>query len=291
MIEFTVLREYKSPCGNGCSECTLICRECNEKCENCADGGICEDCGQCGDCTEICEECGMDCADRMCRECCYCGDCADNICVDCGEYCSDCVDFCDECGKCGHCVTICPDCELCEDCCADAAKEMGCDHDICPESDAWKTHYCAEGGHCAGSSGRLEHDKDEHWTICGEECDNRLNSELHMFGEGKVKKEATKKSEGVMTFTCTFCGFSKEEAIPRLSAGHMHEYTAVVTEPTCEKGGYTTHICECGHTYTDTQTSAVKHKYVHKYTDSGHWQECEYVIRLRKNRLIKWVDG
>ena len=268
---------YCEDCGQ-CSDCTQICEECGTVCANCAES-VCEDCGKCSGCIdEFCPDCGIciDCAGNMCRECYYCGDCADNLCVDCGEYCSDCADSCDECGKCENCVTICPDCELCEDCCADAAKDMGCDHGICPESDAWKTHYCAEGGHCVGSSGKLEHNKDEHWTICGKGCDNRLNPELHIFGEGKVTKEATKKSDGVMTFTCTFCGFSKEEAIPKLSTGHTHEYTAVVTEPTCKKGGYTTHTCECGYSYTDMQTPAVKHKYVQKHTESAHWQECVY---------------
>ena len=77
-----------------------------------------------------------------------------------------------------------------------------------------------------------------------------------------------------MTFACTVCGFTKEESIPKLTGGHTHEYTDVVTQPTCEAGGYTTHICECGHTYTDNQTSAVKHDYQPKYTETEHWTEC-----------------
>ena len=91
-----------------------------------------------------------------------------------------------------------------------------------------------------------------------------------------VTKEATKKADGVMKFTCEVCGFSKEEVIPKLEDGHTHEYTAEVKVPTCASGGYTVHTCECGHTYTDTQTPAVKHNYVHKHTESEHWQECEY---------------
>ncbi len=212
----------------------------------------------------------------MCRDCYYCGDCADNICTDCGEYCSDCAGFCDECGKCENCVEICPDCEICEDCCKEAAVAMGCSHGICTESAEWKNHYCAEGEHCVGESGKIEHDEDEHWTVCGSGCDIRLNSEPHIFGEGKVTKEASKKADGVIKFTCTVCGFAKEEAIPKLTDGHTHKYTAVVTKPTCEAVGYTTHTCECGHTYTDTQTSAVKHSYIYKHTETEHWSECKY---------------
>ena len=268
---------YCEDCGQ-CGECTEICEECGIVCADCAES-VCEDCGKCSGCIdEFCPDCGIciDCAGSMCLECYYCSDCADNICEDCGEYCSDCIEFCDECGKCENCVTICPECELCEDCCAEVSKDMGCDHGICTESYEWKTHYCSDGGHCVGSSSKLEYDNDEHWTVCGEGCDNRLNSELHTFGEGKITKEATKNSEGVMSFSCTFCGFVREESIPKLSDDHIHEYTAIVTEPTCESGGYTMHTCECGHTYTDNQTSAVRHNYVHKHTDSEHWQECEY---------------
>ena len=309
------------PCGEGCENCADLCPECGEVCSNCsdefcascdicracADDLFCEDCYRCGDCAEICEDCGIvctdcaenvceecgkcsgcidefcpecgiciDCSDTMCRDCNYCGDCSDNICSDCGEYCSDCIGFCDECGKCENCVKICPDCEMCEGCCAESAEELGCDHAVCPKSAEWKNHYCTEGGHCVGKSSKIEHDENEHWTLCGDGCDIRLNSEQHTFGEARITKEATKKAAGVMKFTCTFCGFTKEEAIPKLTGGHTHEYTATVTEPTCETGGYTTHTCECGHTYTDTQTSAVKHSYVKKYTESEHWQECKY---------------
>lgn len=277
-----------------CGNCTEICEDCGIICRDCAEN-VCEGCGKCSGCIdEFCPDCGIciDCADIMCRDCYYCGDCADNLCIDCGEYCSDCAYICDECGKCENCVEICFDCELCEDCCAQAAADMGCDHAICPEGAEWKKHYCSEGGHCAGESSEIENDEDEHWTVCGSGCDIRLNSELHTFGAGEVIKEATKKAYGMMKFTCTVCDFAKEEVIPMLSGGHTHEYDAIVTEPTCSSGGYTTHTCECGHSYTDMQTSAVKHSYIHRHTESEHWQECEYChITTEKaaHKLGSWV--
>jgi len=309
------------PCGEGCENCADLCPDCEEKCSNCmdefcascdicrecADDIFCENCYQCGDCVQVCEDCGVvcvdcaenvckdcgkcsgcidefcpdcgiciDCADIMCRDCYYCGDCEENICVDCGEYCSDCADICEECVKCENCVDICPDCDLCQECCAEVAADMGCEHKICPESAEWKYHYCSEGGHCAGESSEIGYDADEHWTLCGNECNVRLNSESHTFDAGVVTKEATKDAAGVMEFTCTFCDFTKEEAIPKLSDNHTHKYTDTVTKPTCLAGGYTTHTCECGHTYVDMQTPAVKHSYINKYADSEHWQECEY---------------
>ena len=44
------------------------------------------------------------------------------------------------------------------------------------------------------------------------------------------------------------------------SVNHAHKYVAVVTEPTCVKGGYTTHTCSrCGDSYTDSETKAKGH--------------------------------
>ncbi|MBQ7939135.1 MAG: hypothetical protein IJ281_02010 [Clostridia bacterium] len=38
-----------------------------------------------------------------------------------------------------------------------------------------------------------------------------------------------------------------------------HVYTSVVTDPTCTEKGYTTHTCNCGHTYKDTEVAAKGH--------------------------------
>ena len=41
-----------------------------------------------------------------------------------------------------------------------------------------------------------------------------------------------------------------------------HEYASVITEPTCEEKGYTTHTCtKCGDTYKDSYTDALGHQY------------------------------
>ena len=45
---------------------------------------------------------------------------------------------------------------------------------------------------------------------------------------------------------------------------HTHKYTDKVVAPTCEKGGYTVHTCDCGHSYSDTETKAAGHKYSDK---------------------------
>ena len=42
-----------------------------------------------------------------------------------------------------------------------------------------------------------------------------------------------------------------------------HEYTSVVTPPTCTEGGYTTHTCtKCGESYVDNEIAALGHDFV-----------------------------
>ena len=43
--------------------------------------------------------------------------------------------------------------------------------------------------------------------------------------------------------------------------GHEHEYEAVVTEPTCTEGGYTTYTCACGDTYVADEVDALGHSH------------------------------
>ena len=41
---------------------------------------------------------------------------------------------------------------------------------------------------------------------------------------------------------------------------HVHDYTDVVTAPTCTEQGYTTHTCACGDSYKDTYVDPLGHK-------------------------------
>ncbi len=42
---------------------------------------------------------------------------------------------------------------------------------------------------------------------------------------------------------------------------HEHSYTAIVTAPSCQAGGYTTYICGCGDTYTADETAIRGHEF------------------------------
>ena len=55
--------------------------------------------------------------------------------------------------------------------------------------------------------------------------------------------------------TCSICGETDGEALG-------HDYSAVVTAPTCEKDGYTTYTCACGDSYVDDEVEANGHNYV-----------------------------
>ena len=79
----------------------------------------------------------------------------------------------------------------------------------------------------------------------------------HVWDNGKVTKEPTETETGIKTYTCTLCGETKTETIPKLT--HEHSYNAVVTAPTCTEKGYTTHTCACGDSYVDTYTDALGH--------------------------------
>jgi len=51
---------------------------------------------------------------------------------------------------------------------------------------------------------------------------------------------------------------------PPVNPEHVHKYTNKVVAPTCDKGGYTVHTCDCGDSYTDGETKATGHKYADK---------------------------
>ena len=79
----------------------------------------------------------------------------------------------------------------------------------------------------------------------------------HVWDNGKGTKEPTETETGIKTYTCTLCGETKTETIPKLT--HEHSYDAVATAPTCTEKGYTTHTCACGDSYVDTYVDALGH--------------------------------
>jgi len=80
-----------------------------------------------------------------------------------------------------------------------------------------------------------------------------------------VDQKADCTQEGSVTHICS-CGYSYTEVLPVTD----HNYTSVVTAPTCTNGGYTTYICEiCGDSRQSDSTNAVGHSY-----ESGICSNC-----------------
>ena len=102
-----------------------------------------------------------------------------------------------------------------------------------------------------------------YFCACGHSYNDDFVDALgHEWDEGKVVVPATESSAGLMLYTCIRegCGVNSTVEIPKLD--HVHRYEAAVTEPSCTEGGYTTHTCACGDSYTDSETAPSGHMYL-----------------------------
>ena len=87
-------------------------------------------------------------------------------------------------------------------------------------------------------------------------CDNCLASLTD--SNIDVLFDASCNEDGAIYWHCTNCDKLGEFVIPALG----HNYQAVVTAPTCTKGGYTTHTCSrCKDSYVADQVNALGHDY------------------------------
>ena len=140
---------------------------------------------------------------------------------------------------------------------------------------------CTEGGYTTYTCSR-----------CGDSYVSDYTDALgHAWNDDEIIANPTCTGDGVVVFTCTVCG--KEHSERLLATGHFpgepatctepqlclscgavlekahgHSFEAEVTEPTCEKMGFTTYICaECGLSYTGKYTDALGHDYVATVTE------------------------
>ena len=93
-------------------------------------------------------------------------------------------------------------------------------------------------------------------------CDKKKKVETkpalgHAWDVGKITKEATCSETGVKTYTCSRCGGTKTEDIPKTK----HDYEEhVVKAPTCTEKGVSYYVCKnCGLTTSRHQTPATGH--------------------------------
>lgn len=206
-----------------CIDCHTSCEQC-EECllakEVCEDCGLCKECcmdnsdaGGCPDgetCVEsaewdehICQGCDGWITDKededefcqtceLCKECCEGNsDCSTGMCAMDTDYADH---FCEDCGLCFCDSDPCEDgCDQrCKDCCLDAVRAMGCDHDDWCFSDSdFEDHLKAEhsgAGHTHIASSSWSADGTQHWHPCRYCDDKKLNAANHEYDAKGVCK-------------------------------------------------------------------------------------------------------
>lgn len=186
-----------------CEECGL-CKECceiNSEDGGCPDGETCVESAEwdehiCPGCDgwitdkddedEFCQTC------ELCKECCEGNsDCSEGMCAMDTDYADH---FCEDCGLCFCDSDRCEDgCDQrCKDCCLDAVKAMGCDHDDWCFSDSdFENHLKTEhsgAGHKHIASASWSADGTQHWNPC-RYCDGeKMNPAGHEFDAKGVCK-------------------------------------------------------------------------------------------------------
>ena len=238
-----------------CVDCHASCEQC-EECllnqESCEDCGLCLECcrdnsdaGGCPDgetCVEsaeweehICPGCDGWVTDKededefcetceLCKECCEGNsDCSEGMCAMDTDYADH---FCEDCGLCFHDSDPCEDgCnQRCKDCCLNAVKAMGCDHDDWCFSDSdFEDHLKAEhsgAGHTHIASSSWSADKTQHWHPC-RYCDGKkLNAANHEYDAKGVCKVCgyisgssiviTRQPKGVKCKTSIYDDYNEE---------------------------------------------------------------------------------
>lgn len=108
-----------------------------------------------------------------------------------------------------------------------------------------------------------------HCSRCGEIINpqNIIEKQLgHKWGQWETRTDSTCTKEGVQERNCSRCETTETISLPVRS----HNYSSVITNPTCTEQGYTTHICtyeDCGHTYKDSYVDAANHSWSDWKTD------------------------
>jgi hypothetical protein len=76
--------------------------------------------------------------------------------------------------------------------------------------------------HTCEFSDQWEIDKESHWHQCTKkDCTEQADKATHVWDEGVVTTEATQEKDGIKTYTCTVCGYVREEE---------HAYTPLTKE-------------------------------------------------------------
>ena len=155
-------------------------------------------------------------------------------------------------------------------------------------------------------SSTWSHDETTHWHACIDEGYEHLKEDESSHSFDDVVTPATYEHGGYTTHTCDICGFSYIDSETSkldhnysiewshdenthwhacIDSGYEnlkgdeshHTFNDIVTPPTYESGGYTTHTCSvCGYSFVDSETDPLAHNYspAWSYDASNHWHAC-----------------
>ena len=126
-------------------------------------------------------------------------------------------------------------------------------------------------------------------TMCGDSyIGDYVDPVEHNFGEWYVVTEATCTENGEERRDCTNCDHYESRTIEPVA----HTYESVVTPPTYDAQGYTTHTCTvCGHSYVDNYVDALIHHEVLE-GDGTEWSgDSEMPLAIRADAdIAKFVE-
>jgi len=242
------------------------------------------------------------------------------ICATCSLYCEHSTDYKDT-GICSICGLNCPDHVYAEAVTPPTCTEQGYTTYTCSgcgyiyigsyvdAGHAWVDATCTtpktcsvcsttEGkanGHTEGTPVQVEkipatctengqYEKIVSCTVCNTELSctdgDVIPATGHSWGDWNTVTEATCKAEGLEISVCGTCNETQSNMLPKKS----HSYNTVVTPPTCEEKGYTTHTCTaCGNNYKDTYTDAIGHDYESVVTHEATCTEAGVTTYTCKN--------
>ena len=147
----------------------------------------------------------------------------------------------------------------------------------------------------------LEKGYTTHTCHCGDEFVDTYVDEL---GHNMITDEAVEPTCVNTGLTegshCSRCDYKiEQEEIDALD----HTYNSVVTKPTCEEQGYTTHTCHCGDEFVDTYVDALGHNMITDFfvyptcskpglTEGRHCSRCNYKIEQEeippRSHIYEW---
>lgn len=83
----------------------------------------------------------------------------------------------------------------------------------------------------------------------------------------------------VYTITAEYAGndfYESSKGTCSVTVDHGHSYRDTITPPTCTEPGYTTHTCDCGDSYQDTEVEALGHDFAEAWNHdaANHWHVC-----------------